>query len=69
MAIAAALVMQPQLLLLDEAFSRLAPAAAGRLLERLSALSHNGMALFVLLKHSTGGARGQPNTATERLWY
>ena len=56
-AIAAALAMQPQLLLLDEAFSRLAPAAAGRLLERLSALSHNGMALVLFEKQFDRAAR------------
>ena len=49
-AIAAALAMQPQLLLLDEAFSRLAPAAAGRLLARLSALTDDGMALVLFEK-------------------
>lgn len=49
-AMAAALVMQPQLLLLDEAFSRLAPAAAGRLLARLSALTNSGMALVLFEK-------------------
>ena len=49
-AMAAALVMQPQLLLLDEAFSRLAPAAASRLLARLSALTNNGMALVLFEK-------------------
>jgi len=56
-AIAAALVMQPQLLLLDEAFSRLAPAAAGRLLARLSALTRNGMALVLFEKQFDLAAR------------
>ncbi len=49
-AIATALVIQPQLLLLDEAFSRLAPAAASRLLARLLALTDNGMALVLFEK-------------------
>lgn len=56
-AIAAALAMQPQLLLLDEAFSRLAPAAADRLLARLSALTRNGMALVLFDKQFDRGAR------------
>jgi energy-coupling factor transport system ATP-binding protein len=49
-AIAAAIVMQPRLLLLDEAFSRLAPAAAHRLLDRLAALTHQGVSLVLFDK-------------------
>lgn len=56
-AIAAALVMQPQLLLLDEAFSRLAPAAAGRLLARLAALTAGGMTLVLFEKQFDLAAR------------
>ncbi len=56
-ALAAALAMQPQLLLLDEAFSRLAPAAAGRLLARLSALTSTGMALVLFEKQFDLAAR------------
>ena len=56
-AIAAALAMQPQLLLLDEAFSRLAPAAAARLLARLSALTGDGMALVLFEKQFDRAAR------------
>lgn len=55
--LAAALAMQPQLLLLDEAFSRLAPAAAGRLLSRLSALTKGGMALVLFEKQFDLAAR------------
>jgi energy-coupling factor transport system ATP-binding protein len=43
--------------LLDEAFSRLAPAAAGRLLARLSALTRNGMALVLFEKQFDLAAR------------
>ena len=49
-AIAAALAMRPELLLLDEAFSRLAPVTANRLLARLSALTQDGMALALFEK-------------------
>jgi energy-coupling factor transport system ATP-binding protein len=49
-AIAAAIVMQPRLLLLDEAFSRLAPAAAHRLLDRLVALTDQGVSLVLFDK-------------------
>ncbi len=55
--LAAALAMQPQLLLLDEAFSRLAPAAAGRLLTRVSALTKGGMALVLFEKQFDLAAR------------
>jgi len=56
-AIAAALAMRPQLLLLDEAFSRLAPAAAGRLLACLSALTRSGVALVLFEKQFDRAAR------------
>ena len=45
-ALACALAMQPRLLLLDEAFSRLTPAAADRLLARLRALPALTLVLF-----------------------
>lgn len=49
-AIAAALAMQPRLLLLDEAFSRLAPAAAKQLLARIESMTRNGMTLVLFEK-------------------
>lgn len=49
-AIAAALAMQPQLLLLDEAFSRLTPTAAARLLGRLTDLTSGGLTLVLFEK-------------------
>ncbi|BEV72142.1 MULTISPECIES: energy-coupling factor ABC transporter ATP-binding protein [unclassified Paludibacterium] len=49
-AVAAALVMRPQILLLDEAFSRLTPLAASRILARLSGLTREGMALVLFEK-------------------
>ena len=55
--LAAALAMRPQLLLLDEAFSRLTPAAARRLLMRLSALTKDGMALVLFEKQFDLAAR------------
>ncbi|WP_312948445.1 ABC transporter ATP-binding protein [Superficieibacter sp.] len=48
--IACALAMQPRLLLLDEAFSRLTPQATRRLLERLQAWAADAQALIVLLE-------------------
>lgn len=56
-AIAAALAMQPQLLLLDEAFSRLTPAAATSLLGRLHELCRDGMALVLFDKQFDLAAR------------
>jgi ABC-type Fe3+/spermidine/putrescine transport system ATPase subunit len=49
-ALARALITAPRLLLLDEAFSRLAPAAAHRLLDRLAALAHQGVSLVLFDK-------------------
>ena len=48
--IACALAMQPQILLLDEAFSRLTPQATQRMLERLSAWATAQQALIVLFE-------------------
>ncbi|NDV13500.1 energy-coupling factor ABC transporter ATP-binding protein [Crenobacter caeni] len=45
-ALACALAMRPRLLLLDEAFNRLTPAAADRLLERLRVLPMLTLVLF-----------------------
>lgn len=47
--IASALAMQPRLLILDEAFSRLTSAATGMLLERLQQWALERHSLIVLL--------------------
>lgn len=49
-AIAAALAMQPDLLLLDEAFSRLTPQASTQLLRQLTARVQGGMTLILFEK-------------------
>lgn len=56
-AIAAAVVMRPRLLLLDEAFSRLTPAAAHRLLDRLLSLTQQGVSLVLFDKRFDLAAR------------
>ncbi|MFC7433343.1 energy-coupling factor ABC transporter ATP-binding protein [Hydrogenophaga bisanensis] len=56
-AIAAAVVMRPRLLLLDEAFSRLAPAAACRMLDRLVDLTRQGTTLVLFEKQFDLAAR------------
>jgi len=48
--IACALAMQPKILLLDEAFSRLTPQATQRMLERLAAWATAQQALIVLFE-------------------
>ncbi len=48
--IACALAMQPKILLLDEAFSRLTPQATQRMLERLAAWAKAQQALIVLFE-------------------
>ena len=49
-AIAAALAMQPELLLLDESFSRLTPLATAQLLQQLTARVQTGMTLIMFEK-------------------
>ncbi|MBV7406818.1 ABC transporter ATP-binding protein [Enterobacter sp. ENT03] len=48
--IACALAMQPRLLLLDEAFSRLTPQATQQMLTRLSAWANDSQALVILFE-------------------
>jgi len=48
--IACALAMQPKILLLDEAFSRLTPQATQQMLERLAAWATAQQALIVLFE-------------------
>jgi len=48
--IACALAMQPKILLLDEAFSRLTPQATQRMLERLAEWATAQQALIVLFE-------------------
>lgn len=48
--IACALAMQPRLLLLDEAFSRLTPQATQQMLSRLSAWANDTQALVILFE-------------------